>query len=163
MTLLGINCGYGNTDNARLPLSDVDLDGGWVTFPRPKSTILRRCPLWPETVVALRTAIDKRQKSKRPEFDGLVFLTRCGVPWVWSDGLFVAPAIGRRPGAGPVYVPQTQDSGHAAVSTVAGDHRGAAHCHRQATQGQAGRIRGASVPDALRGSIRPHGFRGVGD
>ena len=60
----------------------MDLDGGWVTFPRPKTAILRRCPLWPETIAALRTAIDKRPKSKRPEFDGLVFLTRCGVPWV---------------------------------------------------------------------------------
>ena len=47
MTLLGINCGYGNTDCARLPLSDVDLNGGQITFPRPKSTIIFRCPLRP--------------------------------------------------------------------------------------------------------------------
>lgn len=82
MTLLAINCGYGNTDCARLPVSAMDLDGGWVTFPRPKTAILRRCPLWPETVTALRAAIAQRPKAKRPEFEDLVFLTRCGVPWV---------------------------------------------------------------------------------
>ena len=63
-------------------MSALDLDGGWITFPRPKTAILRRCPLWRETVAALRTAIAERPKAKRPEFEDLVFLTRCGVPWV---------------------------------------------------------------------------------
>ena len=30
LLLLGVNCGLGNTDLARMPLSALDLDGGWV-------------------------------------------------------------------------------------------------------------------------------------
>ena len=37
MVLLGINLGYGNADVGRLPLSAVNLDTGWVDFPRPKT------------------------------------------------------------------------------------------------------------------------------
>jgi len=50
MVLLGLNAGFGNHDIATLPLSALDLDGGWVDFPRPKTGIARRCPLWLETV-----------------------------------------------------------------------------------------------------------------
>ena len=46
----GVNCGFGNGDCASLPLSAVNLDAGWIDFPRPKTGINRRCPLWPETV-----------------------------------------------------------------------------------------------------------------
>jgi hypothetical protein len=45
MILLGVNCGYGNTDCGLLPLSAVDLDGGGIDFPRPKTGVARRCPL----------------------------------------------------------------------------------------------------------------------
>jgi hypothetical protein len=34
MVLLGINCGFGNADCGTLPLSALDLDGGWIDFPR---------------------------------------------------------------------------------------------------------------------------------
>src|SRR5262249_52686696 len=54
MLLLGVNCGLGNHDCPLLPLSALDLDAGWINVPRPKTGIARRCPLWPETVVALR-------------------------------------------------------------------------------------------------------------
>src|SRR6478736_6170253 len=37
MLLLGINCGFGNTDCARLPLSALDLKTGWLDYPRPKT------------------------------------------------------------------------------------------------------------------------------
>lgn len=84
MILLGANGAFGQTDCSTLPKSAVDLDGGWITFPRPKTAIRRRIPLWPETVEALRVAIAKRPTAKRPEFDDRVFLTRCGVPWVRS-------------------------------------------------------------------------------
>ena len=47
MILLGINCGFGNGDCGHLPLSAVDLDGGWIDYPRPKTGIARRCKLWP--------------------------------------------------------------------------------------------------------------------
>ena len=82
MTLLGINCGYGNTDCAKLQQAAIDFEDGLVTYPRPKTAVMRKCPLWPETVEALKAAIAKRPKAKRPEFEGLVFLTRCGLPWV---------------------------------------------------------------------------------
>jgi len=49
MILLGINGGLGNSDLAALPISALDLDGGWLDFPRVKTGIERRIPLWPET------------------------------------------------------------------------------------------------------------------
>jgi integrase len=81
MVLLGANCGFGNADCAGLPIKALDLDGGWVNYPRPKTGVSRRCPLWPETVLVLRLAFAKRPKARVPENDALVFLTRCGKPW----------------------------------------------------------------------------------
>ena len=37
MILLAVNCGFGQTDVACLPVKALDLDGGWVDFPRPKN------------------------------------------------------------------------------------------------------------------------------
>ena len=82
MTLLGVNCGFGNTDVANLPRSAVDLDRGWVDFPRPKTEIPRHIPLWPETVDALRAAIAKRPKPIDRADANCVFLTRQGRRWV---------------------------------------------------------------------------------
>jgi integrase len=82
MTLLGLNCGFGNTDVATLPESALDLQRGWIDFPRPKTAIQRRVPLWPETVEALRVAIAARPGPKDPADAGLVFLTQPGRPWV---------------------------------------------------------------------------------
>ena len=48
MILLGVNCGFGNTDVANLTIRNLDLQGGWCNYPRPKTGISRRCPLWPE-------------------------------------------------------------------------------------------------------------------
>jgi integrase len=81
MILLGINCGYGNTDVATLPVDALDLVGGWATFARPKTGIPRRCPLWKETAEALRIVLAKRPTPKEPADAKLVFLTRCGHPW----------------------------------------------------------------------------------
>lgn len=81
MILLGVNCGFGNTDCGRLPMSALDLDGGWLTFPRPKTSIDRRCPLWPETAAALRDAIERRREPKDSAHDHLVFITKYGGPW----------------------------------------------------------------------------------
>lgn len=68
MILLGINCGFGNTDCATLPRAaldfkptlDVPAGGGWIDYPRPKTEIDRRCPLWPETALALKSWIERR-------------------------------------------------------------------------------------------------------
>jgi len=81
MMLLGINCGYGNSDCGTLPLSAVDLESGWVDYPRPKTGIPRRCPLWPETVAALREALAKRKAPKAEEDAGLAFITKYGDGW----------------------------------------------------------------------------------
>ncbi len=82
MLLLGLNAGFGNHDIATLPLSALDIDGGWVNFARPKTGIPRRCPLWPETVAALRQAIAGRPEPRQEEATGLVFVTARGRPWL---------------------------------------------------------------------------------
>jgi integrase len=82
MILLGVNCGLGNHDCALLPLSALDLDRGWVSFPRPKTGIARRCPLWPETVAALREAIATRPEPRQEEAAVLAFVTMRGRPWL---------------------------------------------------------------------------------
>jgi integrase len=79
--LLGINCGFGNADCGTRPCSALDLDGGWVNYHRPKTGITRRCPLWPETVAALREVLDQRPEPLDPEDAGLVFLTAVGGSW----------------------------------------------------------------------------------
>lgn len=88
MILLGINAGFGNHDVASLPLSAIDLKAGWVNYPRPKTGIQRRCPLWPETVAALEAAIEKRPRPKGDVDGGLAFITKYGASWA------KAPAIG---------------------------------------------------------------------
>ena len=82
MLLLGLNCGLGNHDIAMLPLSALDLDGGWLNFPRPKTGIPRRCPLWPETVGALRAVVAKRPATKCHDAADKVFVTVRGRPWL---------------------------------------------------------------------------------
>jgi integrase len=81
MILLGINCGFGNSDCANLPLTALDLDGGMIDFPRPKTGIPRRAPLWPETADALRDALSKRPEPHDPAHAGLAFITKYGAPW----------------------------------------------------------------------------------
>src|SRR5205823_1479729 len=87
MILLGINCAFGNADCATLPLSALDLDGGWINFPRPKTGINRRCPLWPETIAALREALAQRPTPKHEADAGLVFITSHGGPWAAKKGV----------------------------------------------------------------------------
>jgi integrase len=85
MILLGVNCGFGNNDCGMLPLSALDLDGGWVNFPRPKTGIHRRCPLWPETIAAIRDALAHRPEPKNPAHAELVFITKYGKPWATDN------------------------------------------------------------------------------
>jgi integrase len=81
MILLGINCGFGNADCGNLPLAAVDLEGGWIDYPRPKTGIGRRCRLWPETTQAIREALARRPEPKDPADAGLVFITKRGYSW----------------------------------------------------------------------------------
>jgi integrase len=84
MILLGINCGFGATDCSTLPRSAVDLKAGWIDFPRPKTAVERRCPLWPETIAALQEAFELDREARDPADKGAAFLTRCGQRWVRS-------------------------------------------------------------------------------
>ncbi|MCI0683715.1 MAG: tyrosine-type recombinase/integrase [Gemmataceae bacterium] len=81
MILLGINCGYGNSDVATLPVAALDLDGAWINYARPKTGIDRRCPLWPETVDAIRDWLAVRPKAKDEQDAGLLFITKYGSSW----------------------------------------------------------------------------------
>lgn len=81
MVWLGINGGMGNSDCANLPMAALDLDGAWLDYPRPKTGIDRRIPLWPETVAALREWLKQRPKPKRPEHEALVFITKRKLSW----------------------------------------------------------------------------------
>jgi integrase len=81
MVLLAVNAGFGNNDVGLLPLSAIDLDGGWVKFPRPKTAIKRRCALWPETAAALREWLDMRPAPKDEADAELVFVTKYGQCW----------------------------------------------------------------------------------
>src|SRR5262249_46826625 len=58
-----------------------DLERGMIDFPRPKTGIPRRCPLWPETVQALREVLAKRPEPKKEEDAELVFITKYGFGW----------------------------------------------------------------------------------
>lgn len=82
MVLLGLNCGLGNTDVASLPRSAVNLDTGWITFPKPKTEVQRRVPLWPETIAALRQAIAERPTPKDEADADLCFITSRGTRYV---------------------------------------------------------------------------------
>ena len=81
MILLGINSGFGNSDCGTMPLSALDLERGWLAYPRPKTGVARRCPLWPETVEALRAVLARRPEPKNEADTGLVFVTQRGVAW----------------------------------------------------------------------------------
>jgi integrase len=85
MLLLGINGGMGNTDVASVPMAAFDLKGGWLRYPRPKTGIDRRIPLWPETIAAVRAAIKARPEPLSKEHAGLLLLTDSGRPYV-EDG-----------------------------------------------------------------------------
>ena len=76
MIYLGINCGLGNNDCAMLTLSALDLDRGWLDFPRPKTGVDRRCPLWPETSSSLSGGYRARPKPNDPAHRDRVFITR---------------------------------------------------------------------------------------
>jgi integrase len=81
MVLLGINAGLGNSDCGHLEFRHLDLNDGWLDYPRPKTGISRRCPLWPETVESIRQAIAKRPKPRDVANAELVFITKYGDSW----------------------------------------------------------------------------------
>ena len=81
MILLGVNCGLGNADCKTIEFVHLNLDSGWLNFPRPKTKVNRRAKLWPETINALKESIAKRRKPKLNRHSELVFITKYGHPW----------------------------------------------------------------------------------
>ena len=97
MVLLGINCGFGQHDLATLPITRLDLHRGWHNYERPKTGTDRRCPLWPETVAALKAALANRPIPTAPEDAELVFITKYGRRWVrlkWTTDTNVRKCAG---------------------------------------------------------------------
>jgi integrase len=86
MILLGINCGFGNGDCARLTFDALDLKGGWHNLPRSKTANQRRGKLWPETVRALTGAMKLRPAPATDNETEFVFLTRQGHCWAKESG-----------------------------------------------------------------------------
>lgn len=72
MILLGINCGYGNTDCGELEFRHIK--DGYACLRRGKTKRKRRCPLWAETAKAIKDAAGGRT-------EGLVFVTKYGNTW----------------------------------------------------------------------------------
>ena len=95
MVLLGLNCGFGNTDVATLPIAAVNLAGGWIDYPRPKTGIGRRCPLWPETIAALKAVLAARPEPTEAAAIDCVFLNSRGTQWVRSTPSFRSDSLSR--------------------------------------------------------------------
>lgn len=76
--LLGLNCGYGNSDLSRLTVKQAS--GEWLDAIRGKTSEDRRCWLWPETRRAIKAVLQ--------DHDGgdLLFRTRHGQCLVEEDG-----------------------------------------------------------------------------
>lgn len=86
MILVGLNTGMGNHDVGLLSESHVDLDRGWLDYPRSKTGVERTAPLWPETIEALEAARAVRPKPTNPRDHHLFFVTRYGHRWSRDDG-----------------------------------------------------------------------------
>jgi integrase len=81
MILLGINAGLGNSDCGNLQFRHLNLDSGWLNYPRQKTGVERRVPLWAETITALRAVIGKRKPPKDVGDQNCVFVTKYGQRW----------------------------------------------------------------------------------
>jgi len=77
---LGINNALGCHDCGSLCYNHLDLDGAWLSFPRPKTGIQRFSALWPETIVALRESDRFRRIPKKSEHEKFVFMNFHGYP-----------------------------------------------------------------------------------
>jgi integrase len=82
MILLGINCGFGNSDCAALTCDRLNLEDGWISFPRPKTGVQRICKLWPETIAEIRKWQSRRSQLAIPPEEKLLFITKRGQGWI---------------------------------------------------------------------------------
>ena len=90
--LLGINAGYGPSDVGQLKTSDIDFENKRIRNRRGKTKVKREVWLWPETIEALREAIDAKPWTSDANHESLAFLTRNRRPW-WEDGSNSNPVV----------------------------------------------------------------------
>lgn len=81
MVLLGINAGLGNSDIGQMRMGHVNLNTGWLDYPRPKTEKPRRAKLWPETVAAIKEWLTQRPEPRDPKNTKLVFVTKYRDSW----------------------------------------------------------------------------------
>jgi integrase len=81
MLLLGINCAFGPSDCARLPIKAIDLDAAVVQYPRAKTGVHRKCFLWVETIAAIKDVLAIRKEPENGADAGLVFVTKYRKSW----------------------------------------------------------------------------------
>ena len=111
MMLLGLNCGLGQKDCSDLTRTTLAVRPGWLDYPRPKTGIARRCPLWPETLAALAAVAGARPVPADPADADQVFLTLRGHRWCrfidrgaiaagvrWTPPASTSPSSAGRPG-----------------------------------------------------------------
>lgn len=86
--LLGINCGLGSADIAKIKRSAIDLskDEIWLRVPRSKNATPRTFWLWPETIAALRDYDAVRPHPLRRTDDDILLLSRSRQRWADIDG-----------------------------------------------------------------------------
>ncbi len=82
LILLGVNCGFGNTDLSDLPIDVIDLQSGWIDYERAKTSTDRRCKLWPETIAAVDWVLQHRRQARSEADQGILFLTKYGNRYV---------------------------------------------------------------------------------
>lgn len=82
MVLLGINCAMTQAEIAALTQAEADLKHAIINTTRPKTGELRTCPLWPETIAAIRKSMAERREPADPRHAPLLFLTQAGNPWL---------------------------------------------------------------------------------
>ncbi|HBE72447.1 MAG TPA: hypothetical protein DDW52_30305, partial [Planctomycetaceae bacterium] len=70
--LLALNGGLGNSDIGQLEPRHIE--DGWIDYPRPKTLVERRFPLWPETLEAIEQGRDTNPRK-------YLFTTKYGQTW----------------------------------------------------------------------------------
>jgi len=85
LILLACNGGLGQSDLSAMDLDVLDLEGGVLDYPRVKTGIQRRIPMWQETIDAIREWLPMRPVAKDRADENAVFLTPCGQRWVKTN------------------------------------------------------------------------------
>jgi integrase len=81
MLLLAVNAALGNNDVGQLRMKHLDLKAGWLNYPRPKTGVRRRVPLWLETRKAIEEWLALRPTPRKEADADRVFLTSRGCSW----------------------------------------------------------------------------------